>query len=92
MGRSPLGPACAAAAVLPRVARWAGLPVWPFWSNVSTWWEALELPISSIVHFNNLKRDLPTEVRRASRAFSKIEIPAKLWPHVLEHCTFEYMS
>jgi aryl sulfotransferase len=68
-----------------------GYPVWPFWPNVRTWWEARHRPNVLLVHFNNLKRDLPGEARRIAR-FLGIDIPEALWELVLEHCTFDYMK
>jgi aryl sulfotransferase len=88
----PLGPACED--VRQFFHEWLdgdGYPIWPFWSNISTWWNLRGLPNVLLVHFNNLKRDLPAEIRRIAR-FLEIELPDELWPRVFEHCTFEYMK
>jgi len=68
-----------------------GFPVWPFWSNVSSWWAVRERPNVLLVHFNNLKRDLEGEMRRIAR-FLGISVEESLWPRMLWHCSFEYMK
>jgi aryl sulfotransferase len=68
-----------------------GFPVWSFWENIGTWWEARELPNVMLVHFNNLKADLEGSVRRIAE-FLEIEPSADKWPLILEHCSFDYMK
>ena len=48
------------------------------------------MPNVLLVHFNNLKADLPAEMRRIA-SFLEIEIGEELWPTLVEHCTFDYM-
>ena len=36
-----------------------GYPWWPFWENIKTWWDARNLPNVKLIHYNNLKDDLP---------------------------------
>jgi aryl sulfotransferase len=43
-----------------------------------------------LMHFNNLKADLPAEMRRIA-SFLGIEIGEELWPTLVEHCTVDYM-
>src|SRR5262245_1232348 len=38
----------------------------PFWEHVRGWWAIRDLPNVLLVHYANLKRDLPGEVRRAA--------------------------
>lgn len=66
-------------------------PWWPFWPHIQSWWEIRELPNVLLLHFNNLKADLPGEMRRIA-SFLDIEVDESLWPMQVEHCTFEYMK
>ena len=43
------------------------------------------------VHFGDLKRDMPTEIRRIA-SFLEIAIDESNWPAILEHCSFEWMK
>jgi aryl sulfotransferase len=36
-----------------------GHPFWPFWENIRSWWAIRELPNVLMVHFIDLKRDMP---------------------------------
>ena len=68
-----------------------GYPFWPFWENVRSWWAIRQLPNVLFVHFANLKRDMPGEIRRIA-AFLDIPIDASNWPAICEHCTFDWMK
>ena len=68
-----------------------GHPFWPFWENVRSWWEIRELPNLMLLHFNELKADLPGQIRRIA-AFLGIPIDARRWPAIIEHCSFDYMK
>jgi len=68
-----------------------GYPWWPFWENVRSWWSARKLPNVKLVHFANLKADMPGEIRRIAD-FLNIPIDEKRWPEIVEHCTFDYMK
>jgi aryl sulfotransferase len=50
-----------------------GHPFWPFWENVRSWWEIRDLPNLLLVHFSELKADLPGQVRRIA-AFLDIPV------------------
>ena len=68
-----------------------GHPFWPFWENVRTWWEFRHLPNVLFVHFANLKRDMPTEMRRIAE-FLEIPVDETKWDVVLEYCSFDWMK
>ncbi|MBT8139250.1 MAG: sulfotransferase domain-containing protein [Gammaproteobacteria bacterium] len=68
-----------------------GYPWWPFWENVQSWWDIRELPNVLHVHFANLKRDMPGEIRRIA-SFINVDINEALWPDILQHCSFDYMK
>lgn len=68
-----------------------GYPFWSFWENVGSWWNTRNLPDVMLVHFNDLKRDLPGQIRRIA-AFLAIGIDEQHWPAILEHSGFDYMK
>ncbi|CEL99325.1 unnamed protein product [Vitrella brassicaformis CCMP3155] len=77
---------------------WSTLPWeedgWPFWSlftNMESWWHLRGLPNVLFVHFNNLKQDLPGEMRRIAQ-FLQIPIDEAIFDKQVERCTFEWMK
>lgn len=68
-----------------------GHPWWPFWENVRSWWEIRDLPNVYMVHFNELKADMPGEIRKLA-AYLDIPINEDKWDDILRHCSFGYMK
>jgi len=68
-----------------------GFPFWPFWENLRTWWELRDLPNVLFVHFNQLKRDMPGQMRRIA-GFLDIKLDESRWPAMVEYCGFEWMK
>ncbi|MFZ3033741.1 MAG: sulfotransferase domain-containing protein [Parvibaculum sp.] len=68
-----------------------GYPFWPFWENIRSWWAIRELPNVHFVHFAQLKKDMPGEIRKMA-AFLGIAIDESAWAEILEHCSFDYMK
>ena len=68
-----------------------GFPFWPFWENVRTWWAIRDLPNVLLIHFADLKRDMPAEIRRIA-SFLEIPIDESNWASILEHCSFQWMK
>ena len=68
-----------------------GHPFWPFWENVRTWWASRELPNVLMLHFEDLRRDMPAQIRRIA-AFLEIPIDESRWDAIVEHCSFPYMK
>jgi aryl sulfotransferase len=68
-----------------------GHPFWPFWENVRSWWAVRSLPNVLMLHFEDLKRDMPAEIRRIA-AFLDIPIDEDRFPAIVEHCSFDYMK
>lgn len=68
-----------------------GHPFWPFWENIRGWWALRGLPNVLMLHFEDLKRDLPGEIQRIGR-FLEIPIDAARWHAIVEHCSFAYMK
>jgi aryl sulfotransferase len=55
---------------------------WPFWSHhhhIATWWEVRDLPNVLFVHYDDLKADVETEMRRIA-AFCEIDVDEDTWP------------
>src|SRR3546814_2586287 len=50
-----------------------GFPFWPFWENIRSWWAIRDLPNVLLLHFADLKTDMPAEIRRIA-AFLDIAI------------------
>jgi aryl sulfotransferase len=70
---------------------WDGHPLWSFWDNIRTWWDVRGLPNMLLLHFAELKADLPGSIRRIA-AFLDIEIDEARFPAILHHCSFDYMK
>ena len=68
-----------------------GHPFWPFWENIRSWWEIRHLPNVLLLHFADLKRDMPGEIRRIA-TFLDIAIDEARWQAIIEHCSFDYMK
>ena len=68
-----------------------GYPFWPFWENIRSWWEIQQLDNVMLLHFLNLKQDMPGEIRKIA-AYLNIEIDESKWEDILEHCSFDYMK
>lgn len=68
-----------------------GQPFWSFWENARTWWEIRDLPNLHMMHFGDLKADMPAEIRRLA-AFLEISIDESKWDAIVEHCSFDYMK
>jgi aryl sulfotransferase len=68
-----------------------GLPLGvSFWEHVQGWWDARHLPNVLLVHYNNLKADLPGQMRHIAR-FLGVEIDEAKLPAMVEHCSIDYM-
>jgi hypothetical protein len=63
----------------------------PFWQNIRSWWQIRDLPNLVLLHFGQLKADLPGQIRRIA-AFLDIEVDKRRWPAIVEHCGFDYMK
>lgn len=68
-----------------------GYPFWSFWENVRTWWSIRHLPNVMLVHFAQLKENMPREIEKIAN-FLEIEIDEEKWGTILEHCSFDYMK
>ena len=68
-----------------------GHPWWPFWEHVRSWWSIRALPNVLLLHFADLKRDMPGTIRRLA-AFLGIPVNEQRWEDLLLHCSFDYMK
>lgn len=68
-----------------------GFPLWSFWDNARSWWAIRHLPNVIFVHYHELKRDMPGQMR-ALATFLRISIEQANWPGILEYCSFDWMK
>ena len=68
-----------------------GHPFWPFWDNVASWWAIRDQPNLMLLHFEELRRDLPGQMRRIA-GFLDIEIDEARFSLMVEHCSFAWMK
>jgi aryl sulfotransferase len=68
-----------------------GYPFWSFWENIRSWWQIRALPNLLLVHFANLKQDMPGQMRRIA-AFLDIPIDTSRWDTIVKYCTFDWMK
>src|SRR3546814_1948914 len=54
-------------------------------------WAIRHLPNVLLLHFADLKKDMPGEIRRVA-AFLDIAIDESRWEAIVEHCSFDYMK
>lgn len=67
-----------------------GYPFWPFWSHLRGWWALRDRPDVLLLHFEDLRRDLPGSVRRIAD-FLGLPVDDERLPAILEHCSFDWM-
>ena len=68
-----------------------GYPLWSYWDNISSWWKIRHLPNLKVLHFADLKSDMPGQIREIAE-FLGIAIDESKWDAILEHCSFDYMK
>jgi aryl sulfotransferase len=68
-----------------------GFPFWSYWDNLRTWWAIRGLPNVLLVHYSNLKRDLPGQMRRMAK-FLDIPVDESRWETIVEFCSFDWMK
>jgi aryl sulfotransferase len=65
-------------------------PAAHFFDIEKSFWAARARPNVLLVHYNDLKSDREGEMRRTA-AFLDIDVPAELWPVLVEGANFEFM-
>jgi aryl sulfotransferase len=68
-----------------------GYPIWSMWENVASWWAVRDLPNVLLLHYADLKADLPSAVQRIA-AFLGIELDGATFAAVLRHTSFTHMK
>jgi aryl sulfotransferase len=68
-----------------------GYPFWPFWENIKSWWDIRDLPNVMLLHYAQLKGDMPGQIRQIAD-FLDIAIDESKWSMILKHCSFNYMK
>jgi len=68
-----------------------GYPYWSHHHHARTYWDFRHLPNLLLVHYNDLKADLPGEMRRIAR-FLDIDVPEAKWPTLADAATFASMK
>jgi aryl sulfotransferase len=68
-----------------------GYPFWSFWDNVASWWAIRHLPNVLFLHFADLKRDLPDQMRRVA-GFLEIRLDEKAFDAAVRYSSFDYMK
>lgn len=66
-------------------------PMGSYWAHIRSWWDLRDQPNVLLVHFSDMKADMPGEIRRVA-GFLGIDIDEDRWPTIVEHCTFDYMK
>ncbi len=66
-----------------------GYPFWPYWENVRSWWAIGDLPNVLMVHFADLKADMPGEIQRIA---TFLDIAPTRWDAILKHSSFDFMK
>lgn len=62
----------------------------PFWEHVQSWYDIRHLPNVMMVHYADLKADLPGQIRGIAE-FLEIPVTEASFPAIVDHCGFEYM-
>lgn len=68
-----------------------GHPYWSFWENVSSWWRLRREANLLLVHYSELTRDLPGQIRRIAD-FLDIRVDPVTFQAIAEHCSFAWMK
>jgi aryl sulfotransferase len=61
-----------------------------FWAHTQGFFDRRDAPNLLLVHYANLKADLPAEIRRIA-AFLDMPVDEALLPRIVEHCGIDYM-
>lgn len=68
-----------------------GMPFWSLWDNVRTWWEARHLPNVLMLHYADMKRDLPGTVRLIADFLGEA-LDEQTFERVVRHSSFDWMK
>lgn len=63
---------------------------WSLWDHYRGWWQARKVANILLIHFSQLKANLPRAIRHIA-AFLGIAIDEAKFPAIVEHCGIDYM-
>ena len=73
-----------------------GHPFWPFWASLRSWWAVRNQPNLLMVHFNDLRADLPGQMLRIATFLDIDTDGARFtpdqWDSIVEYCSFDWMK
>ncbi|MBH1929331.1 sulfotransferase domain-containing protein [Serratia rubidaea] len=90
-GQNAAAPPKPSAAIEQYWRQWLAEESEAFWHNIRSWWAIRSLPNLLLLHFNDLKQDMPGTIRRIAD-FLQIPIQEAYWPDILQHCSFDWMK
>ena len=62
----------------------------PYWGHIQGWWDIRGLPNLLTLHYADLIRDMPGQLRKIA-AFLDIPIDEAKLPQMLQHCSLDHM-
>lgn len=68
-----------------------GFPLWSFWDNVRTWHALRDHPQVLVLHFDELRANLPAAIRRIAGFLGIAPDPAA-FPRIVTQCGFDWMK
>jgi aryl sulfotransferase len=68
-----------------------GAPFWSLWENVRTWWQARHLPNVLMLHYADMKQDLPETVSQIAD-FLEVKLDSQTFERVVRHSSFDWMK
>lgn len=68
-----------------------GYPFWSFWENIRSWWNIRDLPNVRLIHFAELKRDMPGTMRSIAE-YLEVDVRPEEWAEIELYCSFDWMK
>jgi aryl sulfotransferase len=68
-----------------------GHPFWSLWENVRTWWQVRHHPNVLMLHFADMKRDLPGTITRIAK-FLDIDLEPEVFARIVQLSSFAWMK
>ena len=67
-----------------------GTPFWSYWENIRSWWAIRDQPNLKLLHYTNMKADMPAQIREIGGFLGIPPDPAH-FDAILSHSSFDYM-
>jgi aryl sulfotransferase len=68
-----------------------GSPFWNPWEHMVAAWRAKDLPNVELIHFADMKRDLPAVVKRIAKT-AEVDLDRATIDRIVHHASFDYMK